>query len=246
MVAFFPIFRRVILVTLLLFSIVVLGLSAHMIYFTETHYGGYLISSALAIAVSIITILVVSFSLVVDFLQQNVFTSIVVVDLAFQVVLWALWVATGADTADADSQSFPDGCIFIDRDVDHACREFTAIQAFSFLNWLLIMGYAITLFSLAIIGRRTHGDRIWTSRIHTHPFMRDSRDQQDGQSDDAKKGGTSTMRQDKESAPEISSPTLPTLPKPLHRSITVDSRFDKLEGSRVSSLLPCNNPTYPV
>jgi hypothetical protein len=52
-------------------------------------------------------------------------------------ILWVLWLATGADSAQAGQLTFISGCGYIDSVVEGACRQTAAIQAFSFLNWII-------------------------------------------------------------------------------------------------------------
>ncbi|KAI0327357.1 hypothetical protein GY45DRAFT_1327713 [Cubamyces sp. BRFM 1775] len=92
----------------------------------------------------------------VDFLRTGAFTSMVVVELSWLctssfrshlarrhnthvgciAVLWVLWLATGAQTASQTSTAFAN-CDFIYPILNQVCNETHAIEAFSFLAWIV-------------------------------------------------------------------------------------------------------------
>lgn len=78
----------------------------------------------------------------------------VVVELGTLGVLWVLWLAAGGLAADAISVVWISGCGYVNSksysslsvsrlnsfptdEIDTACREFSAIAAFGFLNWII-------------------------------------------------------------------------------------------------------------
>ncbi|KAI5124884.1 hypothetical protein M0805_007314 [Coniferiporia weirii] len=50
------------------------------------------------------------------------------------------------------------------------CRSQMAIQAFGFLNWILLMGYAIVLLILAIVASYRGRSGIWTTTVRDAEF----------------------------------------------------------------------------
>ncbi|KAI0316129.1 hypothetical protein OF83DRAFT_288268 [Amylostereum chailletii] len=158
--------RLVVLGTTLLFSLIVLGVSADLLNTTVSELdGSYFVFSALAVAVAVITIVSVVPMIVIDFLRQGAFTSLVWVEVAWFSVLWILWLSTGADTAWANDQVFVgSSCDFANSIVKTFCNEFKAVMAFSFLTWIVLMAYTSTLIVLAFIGH-SRSQRTWTSTV---------------------------------------------------------------------------------
>ncbi|KAJ6510230.1 hypothetical protein C8R47DRAFT_788235 [Mycena vitilis] len=94
----------------------------------------------------------------------------IVVELSWLSILWVLWLATGADSAQAGQLTFISGCGYFDSVVEGACRQTAAIQAFSFLNWIILMFYTILILVLSIIAAsRKHA--VWKSSVAEAPFF---------------------------------------------------------------------------
>lgn len=51
------------------------------------------------------------------------------------------------------------------------CRSFQAIEAFAWLNWLILMGYAIALLVLAILAHNRGNQGIWRSSVRDTDFF---------------------------------------------------------------------------
>jgi hypothetical protein len=113
-------------------------------------------------------------------------------------VLSILWLGTAADTASFNSFTVGCGadscwsCPFQHHDVnsnhDAACGEIQAIEAFSFLNWIIrthsdqlrptasliqsitVMGYCITLLAFSIIHSRRGNNKVWHSSVKETNF----------------------------------------------------------------------------
>jgi len=162
--------RVALLSVVVLFSVVILALAAHLTSTTESEsiIGYYFPFAALAIGISLITILTVTPILVFDHYRTGFFTSKIIVELPVLSVLGILWLTTGADTATLGSFVF-------DCALDGTCHEAPtaeaqAIEAFSFLNWLMLMGYCITLIVLSVIaGNRGH--TVWNSSVRETNFI---------------------------------------------------------------------------
>ncbi|EIW87105.1 hypothetical protein CONPUDRAFT_116163 [Coniophora puteana RWD-64-598 SS2] len=157
----------------LLFSIIVLGLSAHLISLTLEYFNLYFVFCALGVATAVLTFFTIPVMLIVDTMRQGAFTSMVVVELPWLFVLWILWVATGALTANADVFYFPEGCIYINDITQQACQEFKAIEAFAFLNFILLMIYTIAILVCAIVSA-TRGNDVWLGSVKTMDLGRNN------------------------------------------------------------------------
>jgi len=163
---FLPLFRLVTFIATLVCAIIVLGLAAHLTSLTEEARGGYFVFAAMAIAVAVLTIITLPVMIGVDFARRGAFTSMVLVELIWIFILWILWISAAALASQEDEFVFGDGnsCDFADSNTATGCHEFAAIEAFSFLAWILLMGYNITLLVYAIIGH-TRGSHTWFSTV---------------------------------------------------------------------------------
>lgn len=171
--------RLVLLGIVVLFSVIVLALAAALLHTTESQ-GFYFIFDALALAVSLLTLLTVTPFLVFDHIRTGFVTSKIVVELTVLGVLSILWLGTAADTASYNS--FAVGCgtdscwsCFSQHDAvnsshDSACGEIQAIEAFSFLNWILLMGYCVTLLVFSIMHSRRGHSGVWHSSVKETKF----------------------------------------------------------------------------
>ncbi|KAG7445983.1 uncharacterized protein BT62DRAFT_146144 [Guyanagaster necrorhizus] len=165
------ILRLTVLIATLVFSVIVLGVSAHITYLTTTFFNAYFTFAAMSIATACLTILTLPVMIAVDITRKGAFTSMVVVELSWLGVLWILWLTSAALTADANSNTFVAGCGYINPEIDQACKEFNAIEAFDFLTWLILMGYTITLIVFAIIAATRGNAAVWTSSTTTTDFF---------------------------------------------------------------------------
>ncbi|KAE9404539.1 hypothetical protein BT96DRAFT_989358 [Gymnopus androsaceus JB14] len=171
--AFLPLLRLVTFIATLVCAIIVLGLAAHLTSLTE-ELDFFFSFAAMAIAAAVLTIITLPIMIGVDFVRRGAFPSMVLVELIWLFILWILWISAAGLASQADQFEFGDGssCDFsnllITADEAAAlaagCHEFAAIEAFSFLAWILLMGYNITLFVCAIIGH-SRGNRTWFSTV---------------------------------------------------------------------------------
>jgi len=166
--------------TTILFSLIVLSLSADLISLTEPLF--YYKFSALALSTSLLTMLTVPIMFVVDMLRQGSFFSFIVVEIVWFSILWVLWLSSGSYAAWTDGQitdAFPEEStcnfgLFAVRGAVQGCQEVKAIMAFSFLMWILLMAYTIMLLVLAI---RAHerGNPAWTTGVRDGVLFYSSR-----------------------------------------------------------------------
>jgi len=157
--------------TTILFSLIVMSLSADLISITSPDYYTF---SALALATSLLSF-TVAIMLVVDLLRQGSIFSYIVVEVVWLSILWIFWLSTGSYAAWTDDQitaGLPaeSTCDFgffanlANPDANQICHEIKAIMAFSFLTWILLMSYTLVLMVLAI---RAHerGNSAWTTGV---------------------------------------------------------------------------------
>jgi len=159
--------RMVTFATVMLFSLIVLALSAD--YISLLPVSTYSRFAALAIFTALTTLSTVTPMLVIDMLRQGSFLSYIVVEIAWLSILWVFWLSTGSDAASVDSLYISidpkeSSCTGYTGFAAQMCHEIKAIMAFSFLSWILLMAYTITLLVLAI---RAHqrGNSAWTTSV---------------------------------------------------------------------------------
>jgi len=162
--------RIVIFSKTILFSLIVMSLSADLISLTTPVF--YYKFSALALANSLLTMLTVAIMLVVDLLRQGSIFSYIVVEISWLSVLWVLWLSTASYAAWTDGQitaAFPEeaSCdfgFFADPRAAQGCHEIKGIMALSFLIWILLMSYTIMLVVLGIRAQE-RDNAVWTTGV---------------------------------------------------------------------------------
>lgn len=163
--------RLVVLVTSIVFATIVLGLAADLVSITESNAGLYWNFSALGVATAVLTFVTLIFMVVIDAYRRGAFTSRVVVEAVWLSILWVLWLSTGAYAAYTDSLVFiGSDCSFVNPTASLVCGEFKAIEAFSFLTWIILMGYTGTLIVFAFIGQ-SRGNNSWTTTVRDASFL---------------------------------------------------------------------------
>ncbi|TFY80411.1 hypothetical protein EWM64_g3600 [Hericium alpestre] len=170
--------RLVVLVVALVFSVIVLGISADMVTIDKDLERWYDISSIgpeLGVAISVISIVSLLPMIIVDFLRRGAFTSWVIVEVSWLSVLWILWLSTGAYSAWAYGLMFVfSDCDYIANTVSQLCQEYKALEAFSFLTWIILMAYAVVLMIFAFMGQ-SRGNKTWTSTVRDASFLAHSK-----------------------------------------------------------------------
>ncbi|KAH8829813.1 hypothetical protein DL96DRAFT_1553443 [Flagelloscypha sp. PMI_526] len=166
-----PLMRRAVFGISLFVSIIVLALSAHITTLTTTFLSFYFVYCAMGITVALLTLLLVGVMLVGGRINNESVPTKVVFELPCLSLLWVLWLATGGLAATAFNGSFLGGCGYINADVDTACRETQAILAFSFIAWLALMGYTITLLVFAIVSSSRGNPNSFSGSVLTTNFL---------------------------------------------------------------------------
>lgn len=110
--------------------------------------------------------------LVFDLLSQGSIFSYIVVEIGWLSFLWVLWLSTGSYAAWTDGElavAFPGetNCvfgIFSTSQTGQTCHDIKGIMALSFLIWILLMSYTVTLLVLAIRAQ-ARGKSVWTAGV---------------------------------------------------------------------------------
>ncbi|KAJ6631873.1 hypothetical protein B0H10DRAFT_1771114, partial [Mycena sp. CBHHK59/15] len=159
-----------------LFALIVLCLGAALVNTTETYLGGYFSFAALGIATAVLTIATVPAMIALEIMRPGGATSMIAVEIPWFGFLWILWLSTGAESAEA-SYLFLAGCgdaaadEFADSIALGACREITALQAFSFLNWIILFFYTTALLVLSGVAASRKHAGVWKASVATAPFF---------------------------------------------------------------------------
>jgi len=152
------------------FSVIVLGISADLIHLTEANFGVYFVSSALALAVSLLTLLTILPMMIIDTLRNGAFTSMVIFELVWTFILWVLWIATAAlssqdGTGSADCAYY--GAFF---NLATMCHEFNAIEGFSHVTWLIFLFYFATLLVSTMRLNKNGHTGVWQQSVKETDF----------------------------------------------------------------------------
>ncbi|KAG5649334.1 hypothetical protein H0H81_004560 [Sphagnurus paluster] len=160
-----PTLRLVVLGTVLVFSLVVLGLCAY-ITSGSTEDGFYFTFAALGIATSVLSLVSLPVMIVVDNMRKGAFTSLIAVELGWLGFLWIMWLATAGSTSDLANAV---RCSASIRRNLTGCQIISAIQAFSHLSWLILIAYFIALLSFSIMAAN-RGNPVWLQSVKDANF----------------------------------------------------------------------------
>ncbi|KIJ51159.1 hypothetical protein M422DRAFT_244351 [Sphaerobolus stellatus SS14] len=165
------IIRLAALGTALFFSLICLGISAHLLsFFHGLPAPDYL---GLGVAVSVMTLVTAGVSVVVDLLRKGAFTSMVVVELVWTFIMMVLWIAE----AGLSTNSFSFGCDFVrttgffETADPGLCSEQQALIAFSWLTWFIFLGWNVFLWTATIIAHTRGNPGVWTQSIAETDFF---------------------------------------------------------------------------
>ncbi|KAF9257667.1 hypothetical protein L218DRAFT_825109, partial [Marasmius fiardii PR-910] len=139
----------------LLFSMATLAIAGHMLSIRAPDI--FNSPRGLGIAVSVLTILTIPVFLVVGSLGKKAWVTMNVVEIPVMGVLSIIWLANGALFAEVEALVYPSSISLIDQIF---CSEYRAIEALSFLTWMTLMGYAIVIDILCIVGK-SRGKNVW-------------------------------------------------------------------------------------
>ncbi|OCH95965.1 hypothetical protein OBBRIDRAFT_830559 [Obba rivulosa] len=121
-------------------------------------------SSAMAVAIGVLTMVTVGAMTVVDLLRSGAFTSMILVELIWLNLLWVLWLVVGALAAQDFNGFWSGTCDWTTQEASSACQETQAVAAFGFLACFALGAYTTLLLVLAIM-RHSRGVPIWKSSV---------------------------------------------------------------------------------
>ncbi|KAJ7208801.1 hypothetical protein C8J57DRAFT_1402482 [Mycena rebaudengoi] len=160
------------------FSLITLGLAGSLIATTTKFDNVYFVYAALGVAVAVLTLLSVPTMLVLDIIRPGGPTSWIITELSILPFLSILWLATGANTAESSPALlfiYLGGCTSdpffgtaLGADTG-ACQKTSAIEAFAFLNWIILMGYSGMVLVLALIAASRKQPAVWKSSVAELP-----------------------------------------------------------------------------
>jgi len=166
MPGFLPLVRNVSFGVIIVFSIITLGLCAHITNLS-TSVGFYFVFAAMDIATVILTLAFLGTFLVVDILRKGAVPAMIIAELVGLGLLWVFWLTTAALVAEENALRFPVGCGSRSGTV---CGEFGATVAFAFLNWIIIFAYLGVLLVFCIIQATRGNNQIWFESVSTADF----------------------------------------------------------------------------
>ncbi|KAI0347443.1 hypothetical protein BDW22DRAFT_1342241 [Trametopsis cervina] len=162
--------RTVVFGVLTVFSIIILGLAAHMIAETTT-FDFYFRFDAFALAIALLTILTLPAMWIVDILRRGAFTSLIFVELVWLGLLWVLWLTSAAlSSNDWGSADCGLSVFFLPSWYTSSCGHGKAIIAFSWLNWVILTSYLVSLLFLSITANN-RGAPVWRSSVREATFV---------------------------------------------------------------------------
>ncbi|KAF7313476.1 hypothetical protein HMN09_00503500 [Mycena chlorophos] len=168
-----PLIRLVALGVVTAFAVIVLGLCASVTSDSEKYFNGYFEFAALGIATAILTMVTLPAMIALEMIQGGrAFSSMIAVELSWLFILWVLWLATAADATNAASIVFIADCgDYLSTITQSACRQVSGIQAFAYLNWLILMAYTIFVLVLTLIATSRKHTGVWTTSVGEAPFF---------------------------------------------------------------------------
>ncbi|KAJ7493104.1 hypothetical protein B0H11DRAFT_2007240, partial [Mycena galericulata] len=170
--AFIPLIRIIALSVVLGFSVIVLGVGAAAISSSVQYFSAYSTSAGLAIAVAVITLVTLPVMIFLEYTRPGaMFTSMIAFELGWLSFLWILWLASAGESVTAAQEVFVPGCGYADSVIDGNCREIAAIEALSFLNWIVLMAYTTLILILTLIAATRKHSGVWKSSVADAPFF---------------------------------------------------------------------------
>jgi len=152
--AVFNIIRLVAFGVSLAFALIILGISANFVA-QSSHYRVGLGSSVpgFGVATAVLTFVILIPPIVIDMLRKGAVTSLTATELGFVGFLWVIWLACGANATAALFGFNLGDCSLYESITASFCSQYEAFQAFSWLNWLILFSYWVTLLIMALIAQ---------------------------------------------------------------------------------------------
>ncbi|KAB5595523.1 hypothetical protein CTheo_984 [Ceratobasidium theobromae] len=150
--------------TVLAFALIVLGISAYWVSMLQGYATMLSTSSSFGLAVGLMTFIFLLPILIVGMTRKGSFLSWVSVELGVMGLMWVLWLASASYTTSMTAGYTLNCDLALDTTAEGVCRQFQAIQAFSWLNWLIIFAY-IVLLVVFIVKASNEGRSVWTADV---------------------------------------------------------------------------------
>ncbi|CAE6424686.1 unnamed protein product [Rhizoctonia solani] len=162
--ALFDTLRLASYATVLAFSLILLGISGYWVSQLQGVATSFATSSSFSLAVSVITWAFMFPVLLVSILRRGSFLSWVAIELGICGFLWILWLASAAYTTSLSAGVTLNCDLAYSTELENFCRQYQAIQAFSWLNWLILFAY-IVLVVVFVVKAINKGQSVWTMEI---------------------------------------------------------------------------------
>ncbi|KAF9448477.1 hypothetical protein P691DRAFT_775389 [Macrolepiota fuliginosa MF-IS2] len=158
-----PLVRLAVFSTVTFLSFIIFIMSAHIINWTNRWYSGYFDFAALALAVSLLSLMIFPLVLYIGRVRSGALSSFIGVELVGIGFLWVLWLASAGTTANINVTG--GRCNGGRNGWSTVCGETNAIEAFAFLNWLILLAYFAALLFSSIMALQAGNQRVWTSSV---------------------------------------------------------------------------------
>ncbi|KAF8607688.1 hypothetical protein BDV93DRAFT_519702 [Ceratobasidium sp. AG-I] len=164
--ALFHTIRLVSFATILFFSLIVLGIAGHWTSLLQGTLSTFTNFSAFALAVSVITWAFIAPLLLIGMLRKGSLLSWVGVEAGIVGLHWVLWLSSAAYSSSV-SQIAIVNCDYtlLSPEAESLCRQNQALQAFSWLNWIILTIYLVLLLVFAIKAQH-NGHSVWTADVN--------------------------------------------------------------------------------
>ncbi|KAJ7574650.1 hypothetical protein C8J56DRAFT_1064627 [Mycena floridula] len=170
--SFISVLRLIVLSLSLLLSLVVVGITAHILSFSTQIFISAPDFEAVALLAGALTLIAFSVSLIVGACRRGAAINWVVVELPTLHVLWIIWLAAAIRIAAWYNALFSVGCG--EEDLTSLgitlCDEMLALEGSSFVVWIILLIYSIILGTFARIGR-SRGNEVWTKSVSEATFL---------------------------------------------------------------------------
>ncbi|KAF5337191.1 hypothetical protein D9611_002896 [Ephemerocybe angulata] len=153
-----PLARMAVFGVTSLFSLIIFAISVHFIAATNAYRrGAYYEPTALQLATAIMTLLTLPAMYFLSVKRRGAYSSYIATEIGVCWFLWIMWVASAGSTVSLFwAATFCTGGV---------CSEAQALEAFAFLNWIIIAMYTTTLLVLAIMAHLRGHKNVWTSEV---------------------------------------------------------------------------------
>jgi len=149
----------------ILFSLVVVVLGGLIRSLSDIFFLGFFSFAGLGIATAILTLLTIPIMLVLPMFYKGVFTSFVAAEIGWTWILWVMWASVGGSSANISFVACSDYALLVGTRVEATCNEATALSAFGFLTWIILMFYNIALITLTLRLHFRGYPGVWTGDV---------------------------------------------------------------------------------